>query len=81
MDGILAGSPCKKISDESIVTTLNFLASKEYIFSKGKTLISKDTVKYLGFIISKGQCHLPQEKKMVIYQLLHQEHVGNYEDS
>lgn len=63
VDGILAASPSKKISDENTVIILNFLASKGYQVSKGKTLVSQETVKYLGFIILKGQYHLPQRGK------------------
>ena len=48
---------------------LNFLASKGYKVSKGKAQISKETVKYSGFMISRGQHSLPQERKMVICQL------------
>ena len=44
---------------------LNFLASEGYKVSKGKAQISKETIKYLGFIISKEQHSLPQEREMV----------------
>lgn len=65
VDDILVASPFKKISDENTVTVLNLLTSKGCKLSRGKTLMDKETIKYLGFIISKGQSSLHQERKMI----------------
>lgn len=59
---------------------LNFLASKGYKVSNKKVQISKETVKYLGLIISKGAPRSPSRKKKKYVSQPHQgptrSHVG-----
>lgn len=55
MDDILIASPTKEDSDRNTVVVLNFLAEGGYTVSREKAQVSKETVKYLGFIISQGQ--------------------------
>ena len=69
VDDILICSPTMEASDENIIEVLNFLGTQGYRVSQKKAQISKQHVKYLGYIINSGRRQLSQDRKQTILGL------------
>ena len=59
-DDTLTCSPTREASDQSTIEVLNFLETQDYRVSQRRVQISKQQVKYLGYIINPGSRQLVQ---------------------
>lgn len=66
IDDILTCSPTREASDQSTIEILNFLKTQDYRVSQRRAQISKQQVKYLGYIINPGSRQLSPDRKLVI---------------
>lgn len=66
IDDILTCSPTREASDQSTIEVLNFLKTQDYRVSQRRAQISKQQVKYLGYIINPRNRQLSPDRKLVI---------------
>lgn len=66
VDDLLVGATSRQECIEATQELLHLLWTAGYKVSRKKAQICQDTVKYLGFHISKGQRHLGQERKEAV---------------
>jgi hypothetical protein len=67
VDDLLLAGPTQEDCMEE--TGLLLLWESGYRVSQKKALICQNTVKYLGFLLSQGQCRLDPERKQAISSL------------
>ena len=69
VDDMLICIPIMEASDQNTIEVLNSLGTRGYRVSQKKAQISKQQVKYLGYIINPGSRQLSPERKQAILGL------------